>query len=330
MVRPVFDSEPRAGTAPSVVVRPLRRADLPAVVALRRRIWPDLIATPESAAWEYDRRDPAERLRRWVATARGTVVAAASAGRATWTPAAFAHVYVGVAPEWRERGIGSRLFELAAGHAAMLDATDVHAACDGDDAASARFLAARGFGHTRDRQAWSLDPGVVSLAELPARQAAAEGAGLRLVPVRELMHRPEDLYRLHVEIARDIPADVPIESTYPTWRIREFDTPLFDPDASFCILDGANPVALTWMFVDLAGRRAGHGITGTLPAYRHRGLARLAKLTSLAWLANHDVAVVYTDNDTTDRDMLVLNEHLGFRPLVVIELWVREGPTTAG
>jgi GNAT superfamily N-acetyltransferase len=245
-------------------------------------------------------------------------------------PAPVAHVYVGVAPEWRGRGIGTRLFELAAGHAATLGATGLHTALDHGDAASARFVAARGFRHTRDLQSWSLDLGGVSLAELPARQTAAEGAGLRLVPIRELMDRPEDLYRLHVEIARDIPADVPIESTYQTWRIREFDTPLFDPDASFCILDGANPVALTWMFVDLAGRRAGHGITGTLPAYRHRGLARLAKLASLAWLADHDVAVVYTDNDTTNRDMLVLNEHLGFRPLVVIELWVREGPATAG
>lgn len=83
------------------------------------------------------------------------------------------------------------------------------------------------------------------------------------------------------------------------------------------------------MFVDLGGRRAGHGLTGTLPAYRHRGLARLVKLASLEWLADRGVTIVYTDNDSTNADILALNEHLGFRPLGDIELWARnEGPGT--
>jgi GNAT superfamily N-acetyltransferase len=81
---------------------------------------------------------------------------------------------------------------------------------------------------------------------------------------------------------------------------------------------------MTWIRLDAAGLRARHGMTGTLPAYRHRGLARLVKLASIRWLAEHGVTALFTDNDTENRDMLALNEHLGFRPLTVFALWARE------
>lgn len=306
-----------------VTIRPLRRTDIPGAVALRRTIWPDDVTTPESYAWGIDHADPSERARRWVAVADRRVVGLGVASRATWTsePVAFAHV--GVEPAWRGRGIGSRLFELVDEHVAALGVLRTSSGIERGDTASARFLAERGFRHARDLQVWSLDPKTVAAAELPARRAAAEGDGFRLVPIRELIDRPEDLYRLHVEVGRDIPADDPIEPAYAAWRTDELDTPLFDPDASFCVLAGNEPIAFTWIRVDREGHRAQHGLTGTLRAYRHRGLAHLVKLASIVWLADQGVTVLYTDNDTTNRDMLALNEQLGFQPLSVIELWSR-------
>lgn len=305
------------------VVRPLRRADLSAVVELRRRVWPDRIETPGSVAWALDHPDPGEHMRRWVVTIDRVVVGSAAASRATWTPNPVAYVYVGVDASWRGRGFGGRLFDLGAAHAMALGTSRILVATDRGDEASARFVAARGFHRTREIRTWSLDPAAAPLRDLLRLRAVAEAAGLQLVPVRALLGRPAELHRLHVALERDIPSDEPVESTFATWRLRQLDTPLFDPDASFLVLDGSEPVALTWMFVDREGRRAGHGLTGTLPAYRHRGLARLVKLASLDWLAEHGVGIVYTDNDSTNADILALNEHLGFRPLDGIELWAR-------
>ena len=84
---------------------------------------------------------------------------------------------------------------------------------------------------------------------------------------------------------------------------------------------------MTWIHLDAEGGRARHGMTGTLPAYRHQSLARMVKLASLAWLAEHGVTRLFTDNDIANRDMLALNEHLGFRPLTVFTMWAREAPT---
>jgi GNAT superfamily N-acetyltransferase len=144
-----------------------------------------------------------------------------------------------------------------------------------------------------------------------------------------LRDRPKAIYDLNLALEQDLPSDDPIASTYDAWRRRELEPPTFSPEASFCVLDGDRPVAMTWIHVDLAGGRARHGMTGTLPAYRHQGLARLVKLASLAWLAGHGVERVFTDNDMANRDMLALNEHLGYQPLTVFAMWVRDGPRGA-
>lgn len=309
----------------AVIVRPLRRRDIPAVVDLRRILWPDDVSTAESYAWTIDHTDPAEAVRRWVATADGRIAGFAVAGRAVWTSGDVASMYFGVRPDHRGGGIGSRLYEAAQAHVARLAPTRTMSAAEKGDEASTRFLATRGFRHTRDDQAWSVDPRTVRLDEFADRLADAEMAGLRLLPVRLLMKRPKELYRLHQALEHDLPSDTPIARSYTRWRILALENPLFAPEASFCVMAGDEPVSSTWIMLDRDGRRAQHGMTGTLPEYRHRGLARLVKLASIAWLAAHGVTALYTDNDTENHDMLGLNERLGFRPLTVFELWAREG-----
>jgi GNAT superfamily N-acetyltransferase len=290
-------------------------------------IWPDDVTTPESMAWTLDHADADEHVRRWVATDRLQVVGFAVGGLASWTTSRVAFAYFGVQPAWRRQGTGGRLFEALDRHLAVLGPERTVSGCERDDEPSARFLRARGFHRTRDDQAWSVDPRTVSLAEFDGRRAAAEARGLRLVPMRTLLDRPEAIFRLNHALERDLPSDVPIASPYEAWRIHELADPMFAPDASFCVLAGDEPVAMTWIVVDTAGARARHGMTGTLAACRHQGLARLVKLASIRWLAEHGVTALFTDNDTENRDMLALNEHLGFRPLAVFAMWAREAPS---
>ena len=306
-----------------IVVRPIRRRDIPAVVRIRHSVHPDDLLTPESFAWTLDHERPSEQARRWVATERGAVVGIAAARRAPWYPGNVAHCHVAVDAAHRGRGIGARLASEVERHLDRLHPTAVLSEIEHADEPSAAFARHRGFRHTRDAQVWSLDPRTIALDELPARIAAAAANGYRLVPVRLLLDRPKDLFELNRAVEADLPTDLPIEEPYDEWRTFEFDHPLFSPDASFGVLAGDQPVAFTWVFVDAPAGRAGHGMTGTVPGHRHRGLARLVKLATIDWLASHGVTVVFTDNDTTNVDMLALNEHLGYRRLTVFGIWMR-------
>jgi GNAT superfamily N-acetyltransferase len=320
-------SKSRAPTATEIVVRPMRRRDIPGFVELRHHVWADDITTAESYAWLIDRETRADQARRWVATERGRVVGIASALRATWFTGDVAQCHVAVLAPLRGGGIGRRLAAEVERHLARIAPAQTICGTERGDEPSAAFARNRGFRPSREDRAWSLDPRTVPMADFAERRAAAEAAGLRLATLRELLGRPRDLHRLIVALEGDLPSDVPIASPYEDWVATQLGSPLFSPEASFCLLAGDEPVALTWISLDAPHGRAGHGITGTLPAWRHRGLARLVKLASIGWLAEHGVTTLFTDNDAENRDMLALNEHLGYRPLTVFEIWKREAPS---
>ena len=307
-----------------VDIRPLTGADLEAVVELRAAVWPDDISTPESFAWVMAHTPADEHVERWVAADQGELIGFASAGLAAWTTERLGYVFGAVRPDRRGRGIGRRLFEAAETHLTPLAPERVRTGTERGDAASAQFISRRGFVKGRAEQVWSVDPRSVPRSDFDQRVEAARAQGLRLAPLRELLDRPEAIYELTHELERDVPEDAPVGQSYEAWRAHEFDVPLFSPDASFCLLTPEGlPVALAWMNLDLARNRGRNGLTGTLRPYRRRGLAHLVKLASLGWLADHGVTVVYTDNDTTNRDMLALNERLGYQPMTIFDFWSR-------
>jgi GNAT superfamily N-acetyltransferase len=309
-----------------VTIRPLREEDASEVVKLRHQVWVDDITTPATFLWDIEHEPAAAEARRWVATDDGRVVGMATALRATWSSADVAQFHVVVGAPLRGRGIGGRLFAEVEDHLVRLASLQVLCGIERGDEPSARFVRQRGFLHGRDDHAWSLDPRGVSLEGFAERRAAAEAAGFGLVPLRELPGRPRDLHRLILALEADLPSDIPIATPYEEWLTLMLEAPSFSPDASFCMTAGDEPIALTWIWLDEPGGRARHGMTGTLAAYRHRGLARLVKLASIGWLAEHGVSRLFTDNDAENHDMLALNEHLGYRPLTVFEIWMRGAP----
>jgi GNAT superfamily N-acetyltransferase len=54
-------------------------------------------------------------------------------------------------------------------------------------------------------------------------------------------------------------------------------------------------------------------MTGTRPDHRRKGLARLAKLGSIAWAREHGYEAILTESDQDNAAMLHLNRRLGYR-----------------
>jgi GNAT superfamily N-acetyltransferase len=54
-------------------------------------------------------------------------------------------------------------------------------------------------------------------------------------------------------------------------------------------------------------------MTGTRADLRRRGLARLAKLATIAWARENGYDAILTATDGTNAGMLGLNESLGYR-----------------
>ena len=143
-----------------------------------------------------------------------------------------------------------------------------------------------------------------------ARKAAE---GFTLAPLAELRDRPHDVHAVYAAATADIPADDPEDDVpFEDWEKQDLDDPELAWDGSFVVLHEGQPVALAFLLVNPDAKTGSNEMTGTLPAFRGRGLARLAKLASIRWAAEQGYRTIYTGNDAENAPMLSLNRSLGY------------------
>jgi len=298
-------------------IRPFRTEDAAAVADLLSPVVaPDYPITAAAVAQMPDALRPGE-ADFWVAEAGGEIVGWAE--RAVHFSAASRDVqraWAAVRPDHRRRGLGARLFDIAEESARSRSPRMIRSWTIDDGPEGARFLRARGYQQRRTERMWALDPTAVDLSDLPRREREAAAAGYRLATLREALDRPEALYRTFNATDVDVPNDIEVTGfSLDEWQRLVLSDPLLDRDGSVVVLAGDEPVALAWLSVDRERGLAGNAMTGTLREHRHRGLARLAKLATVRWSVEHGIRRISTGNDSTNRDMLALNEHLGYQPL---------------
>jgi GNAT superfamily N-acetyltransferase len=309
------------------VIRERRPDDDGAIAQVIRDVSPGWVTTERGI--RHRRKSTPERAQRgdWIAELDGDVVGWGSGGLETeidrddvgW-------VTVMVRPAWRGRGVGSALYEPMEAHVLGVGAKRLLARADDDPWARA-FAERRGFRHTMTSRLSSLDPQSVDPALLDELAAEKQAEGFTLAPFTAFRDRPELIHAVDAEASADEPADEPLtDLPVDEWLERHWKNPDLSLEGSFAVVTDGRPVAIALLALDAEGGRAGNGFTGTLRAYRGRGLARLAKLASIAWLRAHDVTLLVTENDETNAAMLAVNTRLGYRPFATWLSYVKDIP----
>jgi GNAT superfamily N-acetyltransferase len=245
---------------------------------------------------------PEARRNWWAAQDDAMLVGWASASVAHETTARGGYVVVAVLPSHRGRGLGTALLERALAH--LEQSPRIHAETFEDGRG---FAERHGFRHTRTRRISGVDPRLVDTSEL-------DSSSVEVVSLLDV--GPEQTFAVDAESVLDEPGDESIDAVeYDQW-LRDYWA---HPDLDFGVGSGAvvdgRAVAIAMILVDLESRRAFNAYTGTLRAYRGRGLARLAKLGAMRRLAQLGVTMVLTENDEANAAMLAINERLGYRPV---------------
>jgi GNAT superfamily N-acetyltransferase len=305
-----------------VEVRDFDDADAPAVVSLLRGARPANLWSV--AAFRHFQRTLPERARfaRWLAEEDGEVVGWGSALlHAHSSEADSGGIHVTVAAARRRAGIGRALYGLALEHMRAVGARRISAVAVDED--GYRFLERRGFRHTHTDRFSRVDPREVDLTDLAALRDRASRNGFVVAPFADCS--PAGVHAVDAEASADIPEDTPMtHMPFDEWLSQHWEHPLMTKQGSFAVLHESRPVTIAMLRVDHDGRRAGNDITGTLRAFRGRGLARLAKLSQLEWAAAAGVESVITSNDSTNAAMLAVNARLGYTPFHEERSYARE------
>ena len=306
------------------MIRERRDEDDAAIAQIIREVAPGW-ATSERGI-RHRRLTTPERARRrdWVWEEQGEAVAWSSASLELGAELEdVADVNVMVRPAWRGHGVGAALYEPAYAHAVELGPRRLLASAP-DEPSARHFAEKRGFRHTMTRRLSRLDPHDVDPSELSSLARAKEAEGFTVAPFTAFRDRPELVHAADAEASQDEPADEPLTNLpFDEW-LRHWSSPDLSHEASFAAVHEGRPVAIAMLMVDVEGGRASNGFTGTMRAFRDRRLARLAKLASIAWAAEHGIDSIVTENDETNAPMLALNTSLGYRPFATWLSYVKD------
>ncbi len=284
-----------------VVIRPAVGDDADGVAAVRRAVFAYKVMSPAATRHMITVSAPAERFLALVAESDGEVVAWGSAALNIWTSEpGQSHVSIYVHPDQRKQGIGSALADRLHQHLSEVGAvrsrTFVHP--DGLE-----FARNRGYDGTRQMHFSGVDPRV-----LPDQPPTPDG--IELVTMDQL--DPRQAYAADSVASLDEPGDSPLDSIeYDRWLEEIWNGPALDKSLSIAAVAGDEVACFTAVETD--GDRAWSGMTGTIPSYRGRGLAKLVKSVALRRCAGAGITAAYTSNDDENGPMLAINNWLGYR-----------------
>ncbi|WNE95700.1 GNAT family N-acetyltransferase [Streptomyces luomodiensis] len=305
----------------TLTVRDFRAADAESVAAARRSAFPYLVTTPRTVVWAVESAPVARHYRLLVAEADGEVVGASEVGvfhDSDEPGLAFANTTVSARA--RGRGAGSALVTAAEEYLAGLGTAKVFA-WTLDEPGAVTFAERRGYRRGRASRVQRLD---LTAAALPPLNAGGLPDGVELRTAADFADDPRPLYEADVECTRDEPGDVATtRPPYAEWLAATWEHPALDRElTSVAVVDGA---VASYSVAHTDGRgRYWSGMTGTLRAFRGRGLAKLAKNDSLHRARSAGCREAFTGNDGDNEPMLAINKWFGYEPAHMEWRYVRE------
>ncbi|MFD3758120.1 GNAT family N-acetyltransferase [Streptomyces sp. NPDC058622] len=296
----------------TVLLRDLRiddPSDADSVARVRRAALPFLITTARGVTFEAAAAHPARQLRVLVAEdSDGLVIGTAQVGISHDSPEpgqSYVNAYVD--PAHRGRGAGSLLLRGAEEHLARHGAVDVYAWVL-DEPYSRAFAERHGYRASRCAHFLRLDLAAAALPALPEPLPQ----GVELLPGSAFAADPRPLFLADAEATSDEPGDVAVAlDDYEDWLARTWDNPTLDKELTTVVLVGGEVAAFTAAQTDGA-TRYGSAMTGTLRAFRGRGLAKLAKTDSLRRARAAGYTEAFTGNDAGNAPMLAVNDWFGY------------------
>jgi GNAT superfamily N-acetyltransferase len=309
------------------VIRDFELSDAAAVSAVLHEEDPPHPVTAEGVIHWRDGQPDRAQARMWVWEESGRLVGWAEA-RIRWTTRVqdVGDVWAYVTPAERGRGIGAALLAETEEYVLVLGARILESWTYTPGGVA--LLEGRGFRPTGTEQMSVVDPRTVDLSGLQALVNEKAADGFRVVPLGEVLDRVEELHRVYAAASMDVPEyfredDVRLDE----WKLETLEHPQLSPEGSAIVLHGEQPVALAFLEVDEPAGVAANEMTGTLPEFRRRGLARLAKLATIRWAAEHGIGAVQTGNSHENPGILALNRSLGYEPVATETHYVRDEET---
>lgn len=284
-----------------MLIRAVEVTDAEALSQLRRDTFSYSVVSPAAMRHAISVHTPAEQKLALLAEMDGAPVAWGSAGLNTWTSEpGQAQLSLHVHPRYRRQGIATALHERLDNHLKDIGALRVRTFATPDGLVFGERL-----GYERSRE---LHYSGVDLRVLPEEPPTPEGIVLETMDKLD----PEQVFAADQTASLDEPGDSPLDSlNYDDWLEEVWNSPALDK--SLCVAALAGDEVVSFSAMEVAGDRAWSAMTGTVPQYRGRGLAKVVKSVALRRCAQAGIVRAFTSNDDANGPMLAINNWFGYQ-----------------
>ncbi len=308
--------------------RPFRDEDREAIVAERNEGLPEVEHQSADEWRQWERSMPDDTRVRLVVEAEGGRVAAqldVGQGGMFRSPDGSARGGVFVARAHRGRGIGAALVPVLESEARRMGAPKLHGGVSARELDALAWATRRGYAEIGRRIQAAIDLEGFEPARWRERARKPVDGGIRFATLQAVMgemdaERLESFLHEVYDVEAGTWEDVPIATPMPHWGYDVFRRLLLEqpgnaPDLDVFALDGARIVGLTSSYRNKSGAKGGTGYTGTLRAYRGRGIAFTLKVEALTRAKASGLRWMLTTNDEPNKPMRAINYTLGYQPL---------------
>ncbi|CAN5907698.1 GNAT family N-acetyltransferase [soil metagenome] len=296
-------------------LRPFTDADYERFVAFRNRLSPESPRSVDELRYFEAKRGPDEAWGRFLLEHRGTLIAATSYARDmnVLSKQVFG-VTLLLEPEHLDlsEALYEHLLSVLEAHHPVGLRTQVRE----DWPHWPAFYKEHGFEEFERRWASTLHLADFQPEKFAWATARAEAAGITFKTLADL---PDDettqrlIYNVVIELLGDVPFGEPLEVwPFEKWCERWWGNPTFRPASYFMAFDGDELVGVSDLFAAESADKMHTGLTGVRGAWRRKGVAQALKLEAAEYAREHGVTTIDTQNHSTNRPMLAINEAMGF------------------
>jgi GNAT superfamily N-acetyltransferase len=331
----VYDGETETGMRKRLVrqlevaqlIRLFTPKDYPAMLEVFNAAIPEYPLSVEEIRFEDEHADPKCRKQRWVAERGGRVVGVGEYYQraSRYHPHKF-WIDGYVHPDHQGQGIGSALYDHVTAALQSLDPLALLCVVEEDKTHSLSFIKERGW--QEESRTWisRLDLNTFDSTSYAGLEAKMRAQRIEIKTFNELECDPDrnrKLYDLRWAIQQDVPASggmAPTPIDYEFFVQNYLSGPTFMPEGYFVAIQGNEYVGLSNFWGTDGRQTIRTGLTGVRRSYRRKGIALALKLRGIAYAKKQGYAMIETNNASSNRPMLAINERLGFvkQPAVIV------------